>query len=97
MAAGQIAGAGHFPGQNAAGGEGVFRWGGWAGHGVLFRAHLVAASVLVSLYHPFAGQANGEGEVESFGAAGKAAAAQRKNPKTTLFGFFPLIPARTAG
>ena len=30
-------------------------------------------------------------------AAGKAVAAQRKNPKTTLFGFFPRIPARTAG
>ena len=27
----------------------------------------------------------------------RLAAAQRKNPKTTLFGFFPLIPARTAG
>ena len=30
-------------------------------------------------------------------AARRAAAAQRKNPKTTLFGFFPRIPARTAG
>ena len=29
--------------------------------------------------------------------ARKAAAAQRKNPKTTFFGFFPRIPARTAG
>ena len=27
-------------------------------------------------------------------AARKAAAVQRKNPKTTFFGFFPFIPAR---
>ena len=32
-----------------------------------------------------------------FLAARKATAAQRKNPKTPFFGFFPRIPARTAG
>ena len=34
---------------------------------------------------------------KAFLAARMAAAAQRKNSKTTFFGFFPLIPARTAG